>query len=174
MNFRKSMYSAILFLVPFLTVSGELTGTVVQVHDGDTLVLKNGDNYTKIRLYGIDCPELKQEMGEDAKIFTVSLCLGKDVKVQTGKSKDKYKREIGIVVTDKKNLNIELLKAGMAWHYKYYSKDKDYADAEQEAIRQKLGIWKNHVPQAPWEYRHAKRKHAVIPADASRFLCFSE
>lgn len=159
MNFRKFLFSSAFFLLSTPGITGEFSGTIIEVHDGDTLTLRSGKEQIRIRLYGIDCPELKQEMGEEAKKFTSVLCNGKDVKISTGKSNDRYKRTIGIVSTQGKVLNIELLKAGLAWHYKQYSRDKNFADAEQEAIDKKIGIWQTQKPQAPWEYRKARRNN---------------
>jgi micrococcal nuclease len=62
-----------LLLVPTLSFSSTITGKVIKVADGDTLTILNGSKKTKIRLYGIDCPEKGQAFGKKAKKFTASL-----------------------------------------------------------------------------------------------------
>lgn len=54
--------------------------------------------------------------------------------------------------------------AGMAWHYKKYQGEQTtddrvaYSDAELDARRDKRGLWADHDPVPPWEYRQAKRQ----------------
>jgi micrococcal nuclease len=136
----------------------QLTGKVVGVHDGDsfTLLTANNTQY-KIRLNGIDCPELKQDFGNVAKQFTSSLIFGKFVTVQTEK-KDRYGRMLGVVVLENgKVLNEELLRYGYAWHFKKYNNNSKWAKLEINARKNKLGLWKQTNPIAPWDYRKAKK-----------------
>ena len=62
-----------------------LQGKVVRVSDGDTLVVQVDPNrQEKVRLVGIDTPEMAQEpWGERAKAFTERLALGKMVRLET-------------------------------------------------------------------------------------------
>ena len=74
------------------------------------------------------------------------------VKVQ--KEYDRYKRPVVWVYTiDGKDVSAEMLKAGMAWHYKQFDKSKKYADLENYARKKKIGLWKDKKPVPPWEYR---------------------
>ena len=51
-------------------------------------------------------------------------------------------------------LNRELVKRGLAWHYKEYSDDRRLAADEQHARLKKLGLWGgSHKPIAPWDWR---------------------
>ena len=131
-----------------------ITGKVVSVADGDTFtILTEGNKQVKIRFYGIDCPENGQDFGTKAKQFTSSLAFSKTVSIQI-KDLDRYGRTIGIVILpDSTILNEELLKAGLAWHYKYYDKSEKYAALENEAKVRKVGIWSMINQIAPWEFR---------------------
>ncbi len=51
------------------------------------------------------------------------------------------------------NVNKELLRQGMAWHYKYFNKDEELAELEQEAREKKIGLWSQPNPIAPWDFR---------------------
>lgn len=135
-------------------------GKVVAVADGDTFTLLTDDKkQVKVRLHGIDCPEKKQAFGERAKQFTSSLVFQKKVTVKV-KSKDRYKRTVGIVYVDGKCLNEELLKNGYAWHYRQYDKNPEWKRMETEARAAKLGLWQDKNPQAPWEFRKSKKAPA--------------
>lgn len=132
-------------------------GKVVAVKDGDTIViLKNKTEYT-IRLSGIDCPEKKQAFGMKAKQFASDLAFGKTVTAKIY-SKDRYKRSIAdIVLPNGKILNYELVRVGLAWHYTQYSKDTKLAELERQARKQKVGLWVDKDPVAPWKFRRIKK-----------------
>jgi endonuclease YncB( thermonuclease family) len=72
--------------------------------------------------------------------------------------KDRYGRILGEVqLPSGKVLNEELLRAGYAWHYTQYSKDRKLAALEQEAREAGRGLWRERDPEPPWEFRKAKR-----------------
>jgi micrococcal nuclease len=54
-------------------------------------------------------------------------------------------------------LDKELLKAGLAWHYKQYSRDPELAKLEFQARSAKRGLWVEPDPVAPWEWRRQKK-----------------
>lgn len=70
-----------------------------------------------------------------------------------------YKRAVVWVFTaEGKDVSAEMLKAGMVWHYKQYSKDKEYAELESIAHQQKIGLWIDKNPIEPWLFRKQKNK----------------
>lgn len=154
------MIRAVLFFVGFF-LSANFTGKVISVADGDTITVLLDNSPTRIRLYGIDCPEVAhksgdvtQPFGSKAKEFTKELCAGTQVKV-IEKDKDRYGRIVAIVVLeDGRVLNEELLRNGFAWHYKKYDNTKEWAKLEEEARSAKKGLWSQENPQAPWDFRH--------------------
>ncbi len=65
-----------------------------------------------------------------------------------------YGRTIAHIYYDNdKSLAEELLKKGLAWHYKYYSKSELLAALEITAQENKVGLWKDENAMAPWEFR---------------------
>ena len=147
----------LLIVVASLLLSAKtFTAKVIAITDGDTIVVLTSENkQVKIRLEGIDCPEMKQDFGQRAKQATSDLCFGKEVKiVQTGK--DRYGRVLAYVYAGNKCVNHELLKSGMAWHFKKYNNDARLIVFESMARKSKLGIWsvKGQIP--PWEFRKKK------------------
>ncbi|MCD4782988.1 MAG: thermonuclease family protein [Candidatus Eremiobacteraeota bacterium] len=159
---RKPLFWAVLIL--FLAILyfwttryREFTGKVVRVADGDTILVMHDGKEEKVRLLGIDCPELNQPYGYEAKRFTARKTRFKTVKVKYRK-RDKYKRTLGWVkLPDNKDLSRELLKAGLAWWYRYYSKDKKLGKLENEARKAKRGLWQGKNPIPPWDWRRGKR-----------------
>jgi micrococcal nuclease len=134
-----------------------ITGKVVSVSDGDTItILDASKKQYKIRFEHIDAPEKKQPFGEKSKQFVSKLIFGKTVKVKTS-IKGRYGRYIGSIYLDEVNINLEVVKAGLAWHYKRYSKDKTFAAAESLARKKKAGLWIDANPIAPWEFRRNKQ-----------------
>lgn len=129
-------------------------GKVTSVKDGDTYkVLYNGSEIT-IRLAHIDCPEKKQAFGSKAKQFASDICFGKNVTVITEGKTDRNKRIIGeIILQSGTNVNKELLRNGMAWHFKKYSSDPLYARLEAEARKKRVGLWQDPNPIPPWSWR---------------------
>lgn len=134
-------------------------GKVVAITDGDTFkLLKLDSTLVRVRIANIDCPERKQPFSQKSKQFTSDAIFGKTVHVNVQKN-DRYGRLIADVIYDtNKNLGHELLKAGFAWHFVKYSKDKTLAALEQEARKNKVGLWIEPNAIAPWEWRSNKKK----------------
>lgn len=145
-------------------VPGTITGKVIGVKDGDTIELLLDGKSEIVRLAEIDCPEKKQPFGTRAKQFTSALCFGKVVTVQCNPRRDRYKRIVGTVFIGQQNLNEELLKAGLAWHFTQYSRSQRLARMEQAARAQKAGLWIDADAVAPWVFRKARRLHKPVLA----------
>ncbi|MGV8120435.1 MAG: thermonuclease family protein [Candidatus Xenobiia bacterium LiM19] len=131
------------------------TGKCVGVSDGDTIKVLNNRVQVKVRLEGIDAPELHQDFGRKAKQFTSALVFGKTVTINTV-TIDRYGRTVGRVIVNGKDVSLELVKAGLAWHYTHYSDDPALAKAEKVARAGKKGLWSMRNPVAPWDYRHGR------------------
>ncbi|WP_379964105.1 thermonuclease family protein [Epilithonimonas sp. UC225_85] len=133
---------------------------VIGIMDGDTMEILFKNVPLKIRLAHIDCPEKrgKQPFGNQAKLTLSDLCFGRIVTIK-GEKYDRYSRLIAIVINDKnQNVNQEMVKLGMAWHYTKYSNDTIYAKLETEARKNRVGLWKENDPVAPWLWREKKKK----------------
>ena len=136
-----------------------LEGKVVKLADGDSITVLDSDNVQhKIRLAGIDTPERKQPFGMVAKKFLSNKIANETVCVGWYKE-DRYQRLVGVVLFNDEDVNLSLVKAGLAWHYKAYQKEQsesdreEYAEAESAARKQRIGLWKDKDAVAPWEWR---------------------
>ena len=155
---RKLLF--LLFCVCFygFVFSQKITAKVVGVKDGDTFVVLNEKKEIVVRLEHIDAPEKNQPFGNKAKQFASDFCFGKTVVVIGNGKKDRNGRWIGEIFFMNQNLGKELVRNGLAWHFKRYSKSENYADLEMEARKNKRGLWKEKEPIAPWEWRKFKKK----------------
>ena len=144
--------------------SQTLTGRVVRIADGDTVTLLDSTNTQhRIRLEGIDAPESNQAFGAQSKTSLSDMIFDKDVTVIYQKT-DQYGRLVGKIILDGSDVNLEQIKAGMAWHYKEYQQeqtleDRDlYARAEDEARAARRGLWQDPDPIEPSAFRREEKR----------------
>ena len=150
MNCLKLFVSLFFFLVvPVLTYAGPYK--VVRVYDGDTLKAVRDGVDIKVRLVGIDAPETSkkkympgQPFSQKAKKFLTKLVLNRNVKIKPY-GIDTYERTLAEIFANGKNVNIEMLKTGLAEVYrgkpaKGLSLDL-YQNAESKAKKAGIGIW---------------------------------
>jgi micrococcal nuclease len=134
-----------------------IEGRVVAVTDGDTIKVLRGKELSRVRLNGIDAPEIRQAFGKKSKGFLSALVFGKDVEVIV-RDTDRYGRLVGDVLVGGKSANFELVAAGLAWQYTEYSKDRTLAELEKGARGKRLGLWADRSPLPPWEFRRLKTR----------------
>ena len=72
------------------------------------------------------------------------------LEMQDEKGRD---RHIAFVYVDGICVNKELLKLGLAWHYKRYDSSPELAQLEASARKEGKGLWSQQNPVAPWDYR---------------------
>ena len=151
--------TVILILVLFSIEAASIQGRVIGVTDGDSIKVLVGTQQLKIRLYGIDCPEMHQSFGHKAKKFTANMVFGKEVTL-IPRDKDHYGRIVAeVMLDDGTSLSKELLKAGLAWWYrKYAPHDNELGALEAAAKNGKIGLWADPNPVAPWDFRRKKKK----------------
>jgi endonuclease YncB( thermonuclease family) len=144
--------------------SQTLNGRVVSVADGDTVtVLDANDTQHRIRLEGIDAPESHQAFGEQSRQSLAEMISGKEVTVNYQKT-DQYGRLVGKILFDGRDINLEQVRAGMAWHYKFYENEQTpedrelYAKAEETARSARRGLWQDPNPVEPYQFRKEEKR----------------
>lgn len=132
---------------------------VVSISDGDTFWGLTKDNkQIKFRIFGIDAPEKHQAFGKRSTQYFSNLIFGKTVGIKV-QSTDYFGRLVVWVYTpDGNDVSAEMLKAGMAWHFKKYDKSKEYASLENNARLKGIGLWKDNDPIAPWNFKRNKKR----------------
>ena len=151
---RLALTFTLILLLPISTAHADITGKP-RVIDGDTIHIGK----TKIRLHGIDAPEMKQTCrtskgkeqmcGVLAKQALERLVKGQDVTCK-GDTRDRYKRLIAVCYVGQLNINEQMVADGWALAYRRYS--TDYVRAETLAKSRREGMWRTEfVP--PWKWR---------------------
>lgn len=130
----------------------QVVGECLYVYDGDTVLMNMNGEKRKIRLYGIDAPELSQEFGDKSRALLSRLIEKQRITVNV-MGEDRYGRAIGVIYIGGLDINAVMLKNGAAWHYKDYDKSVEYAELESLARKERLGLWATRSIMAPWEYR---------------------
>ena len=137
---------------------------VIKVSDGDTILVKKLKNNVldgdliKVRLYGVDAPEKDQDFGYESKKALMNYVSNKTIEIDI-KSKDRYGRSVGILYVDGRNINEELLRDGYVWYYEQYDKNNERSRLLQEnAMKNKLGLFSKKGYIEPWKFRKAKKK----------------
>ena len=112
---------------------------------------KNGQLY-KIRLTEIEAPERDQPFGKQStdnlKVFLRKGFIDVDLKGQ-----DIYKRHLGRIYVDGKDINKKMVSTGSAWVYDKYVTDKSFYIEQKKAQNNKLGIWADEEAMPPWVWR---------------------
>lgn len=136
------------------------------VHDGDTLRVQRNGEELKIRLCGIDAPEIEQQFGIESREHLRSLI---DQGIDDGRlivlpvEQDQYGRTVAEIFVPMENtqeeihLTSQMVADGYAYHYERYSggcpNGQVLAGAEEQARSQSAGVWSNQNALKPWDYR---------------------
>ncbi len=103
----------------FLTPLPLHADVVKHITDGDTFTTTKGE---KIRLYGVNSPEMNTSQGEDAKVYMQNLLPPGSNVTLIRMYKDPHKRTIAIVIHQDKIINELLVKSGHAHIMSRYCK----------------------------------------------------
>jgi len=150
-------------ILPGVSIAGNIYEShVTRVSDGDTFSIKHQGNILKIRIFGVDCPEMGQTYGEEAKAFAERILpLGQPVKWEYLYT-DSFKRAVAIVyLSDGSTLQKTLIEEGLAWVYERYCDRPicdDWRSVESQARATGTGLWQETDSMPPWEWRKNKRE----------------
>jgi len=135
----------------------QVIGQVVLVHDGDTVNVKIGEDIIKVRLIGVDTPELVlNEFGVTAAAYTRKLIQDQKVKLIYDQERlDKYGRTLAYVYRTKDNLfvNAHLVKEGYARVMTIppnTAHAAEFKELQREAEKAQRGIWADPPPSCTW------------------------
>jgi len=156
------MRRTLLLLLAFLGQSSaqaaeQFLASVVQVKDGDSLVLRAGRVTYQARLAGIDAPEYGQAWGKSARKALTRLVNRKRV-TATVQDIDGYGRLVVALDLEGVRVNRQMVANGHAWAYRDYLRDPGLLELESSARQQKLGLWGTPGAVAPWLYRRGDRQ----------------
>lgn len=138
------------------------TAVVTHVSDGDTLWVlpDSGGPSRKLRLDGIDAPEICQHGGVHARAALERLALNQRVTVQV-RRRDDYGRELARVQVDRQDLGSLMVREGQAWSSRWRRHPGPYATEESDAREARRGLFAADRPEPPRDFR---RRHGPCPA----------
>lgn len=144
---------------------------VAEVFDGDSFNLNGAKNQLiRVRIAGIDAPEKGQPYSTKARESLEVLLKSGEIQLSPVK-KDRFDRWVANVSVANQDIGLTQVNRGYAWFFRRYQSDlseamqKAYADAEQQAKRERVGLWaglgsanRALEPEPPWKYRERTRK----------------
>jgi len=144
-----------------------LFGKVIEVNSGDTITIFNLNRPVRVKLLGVDAPEMNQAFGEVAKKHLADLVYDKSVLVEySGIAADSSLN--GRVLLNNADIGAQMIRDGVAWfdpnnENRLTINDRDvYQQSEQAARSERRGLWQGENPVAPWEFVKAQAQ-ARIP-----------
>lgn len=144
----------IAFVQNYIVQNPSFKAQVIRVIDGDTIEISTNNKTSKIRFFGIDAPELKQNFGKKSKAALEKILKDKEVYIFS-KNKDNYGRIVAIVKLKDVDINQFLVSQGYAWADTYYT--NAYIKEQEKAQKNKLGLWKDDNPIEPYKWRKQNR-----------------
>ncbi len=128
---------------PSATAKGaELVCTVKSVYDGDTLTASCPAGEVKVRVFGIDAPEMKQEpWGDRSREAFRGLLPRRDPVRLRVMDQDRYGRVVAQVFAGERDTGLEMVRQGRAVMYEQYNDSPAYRQAQAEAQQARRGIW---------------------------------
>jgi len=158
-------YILALGIIIFSFVSADaasLFGPVIDVSSGDVITISNLNRSVRVKLMGVDAPEMNQAFGEVAKKHLSDLVLQKSVLVEyAGIAADSSLT--GRVLLNNADIGAQMIRDGVAWFdatsgNRLSANDREiYQQSENAARTEKRGLWRDENPVAPWEFVKAEK-----------------
>ncbi|MBS0181885.1 MAG: thermonuclease family protein [Nitrospira sp.] len=146
----------ILMLAGTTVVRADVVARVLMVHEGDRLTIHHQGRKDMVYLRNVDCPELKQSYGKQAKRATAAYIANREVVVRDLKRDRQGRMTADILLTDGRQIAHELVKEGLAWVQPDGSDDQALKDMEELARAAGKGLWAETNPVSPWKWRATK------------------
>jgi endonuclease YncB( thermonuclease family) len=137
----------------------ESLARVLIVHDGDRLTIHYEGHREVIHLRGVDCPELKQPYGKQAKHATAAYVANREVVVRDLKRDRRGRMTADVLLQDGRQIAHELVKEGLAWVQLGGAGDQALKDMEELARASKNGLWSEPNPIPPWKWKSTRPAH---------------
>lgn len=150
----------LLLAVPAMGTAGEeFVARVIAVHEGDRLTIYHQGRKDIVYLRGVDCPELKQPHGKQAKHATAAYIGNRDVIVRDLKRDRQGQMTADIFLSDGRQIAHELVKEGLAWVQPGRAGDQALKDIEELARASGTGLWAEPNVIPPWKWKATKPAH---------------
>ncbi|TKB67467.1 MAG: hypothetical protein E8D52_12905 [Nitrospira sp.] len=137
----------------------DFVARVLIVHEGDRLTIYHQGRRDMVYLRGVDCPELKQSYGKQAKRVTAAYIANREVVVRNLKRDRQGRMTVDILLPDGRQITHELVKEGLAWVPPGGSGDQAMKDMEELARAAGTGLWSESNPIPPWKWKSTRPAH---------------
>ncbi len=129
-------------------------GTVTYVVDGDTVHVRpaEGGEIHKIRMLGMDAPEICQAGGAAAKQALQERVLKRSVTVRM-QGMDVYGRDLATIYLSREDVGEWMVRRGHAWSYRYRQDPGPYGQEESNAKLLGRGLFEDMSPEYPQNFR---------------------
>jgi len=127
---------------------------VDRIVDGDTVIVACPHGLLRVRIWGIDAPEMGQDpWGYRSRQHLESLLRNRRVLIQV-EDRDKYGRVVARLQQGTVDLGLRMVRDGQASVHSRYVRDQNYRATRAQARVQGVGIWsQSGSQQQPWEWR---------------------
>ena len=139
--------------------------TNIRVIDGDSVECDYKRQRVRVRLYGIDAPELRQPGGAESADNLAAMVRGSGALMMEVMAYDRYGRVVGLLYPARSNrrasLNLRMVRDGHAYAYtRFGGVELGMRSAERDAQAARRGIWRSSRKggERPWEYRNRSRE----------------
>jgi len=141
--------------------AASLFGKVIEVNSGDVITILNLNRPVRVKLLGVDAPEMDQTFGDVSKKHLADLVFDKSVLVEySGISADSSLT--GRVLLNDADIGAQMIRDGAAWFdvnnvSRLSVPDREiYQQSEVAARSERRGLWQAEHPTAPWEFVKAQ------------------
>lgn len=130
----------------------EFVARVLTVHEGDRLTIHHQGRKTMVYLRNVDCPELKQPYGKQAKHATAAYIANREVVIRALTQDRQGRMTADVLLQDGRNVSHELVKEGLAWVRLVRTESQSLNDLEELARASGKGLWADPNPLPPWKW----------------------
>lgn len=140
--------------------AASLFGKVIEVNSGDVITISNLNRPVRVRLLGVDAPEMDQVFGDVAKKHLRDLVFDKSVLVEYAGIAGDHSLN-GRVLLEGADIGAQMIRDGAAWvdpdtQHRLTATDREvYQQSEVAARSERRGLWQQENPVAPWEFAKA-------------------
>jgi len=151
---------AFLYITVAEVDAASLFGKVIEVNSGDVITIFNLNRPVRVRLLGVDAPEIDQSFGDVARKHLADLVYDKSVLVEYAGIDGDHSVN-GRVTFEGIDIGVQMIRDGAAWvdpssQHRLSETDREvYQESEAAARSERRGLWQQENPVAPWEFARA-------------------
>jgi endonuclease YncB( thermonuclease family) len=150
----RALWLAAACCLPLAAAAAPFNAVVTRITDGDTVWVRplSGGVPRRVRIEGIDAPEICQAFGTESRDALARHLLNRRVTVLAD-SRDDYQRTVARLRLGQGDVGLWLVTHGYAWSYRFHGSSGPYEREETRARRKRQGLWAGSAPELPRDFR---------------------